>query len=82
MILTIFYDSTFLYPLSVLQLLYTHSVVTLSIHEVGSTLLHDFLAQTIEKFPNFMESKGLQELTTEIFHFYFTCSIFNDAVRD
>jgi hypothetical protein len=29
-----------------------------------------------------MESKGLQEYTTEFFYFHFTCSLFNDAVRN
>jgi len=68
MVLTTCYDSSFLYILRALKLLYTHSVATLSLlHEVGSMLLHDSLAQSVKKFPPFMESKSLQEHTKDFF---------------
>jgi len=68
MVLTICYDSSFLYFLRALKLLYTHFVATLILlYEVGSMLLHDSLAQSAKKFSPFMESKSLQEHTKDFF---------------
>jgi hypothetical protein len=70
MVLTVCYNNTFLYPLRVLKLLYTHSVVTLSLlHAVGSMFLQDSRARSNKKFPLLMGSKSMKELTTNLFLF-------------
>ena len=64
----------FFYFLRALKFLYTHSVAALSLlHEVGSMLLQDCLAQSVKKFLPLMESERLREHTKELFFFYFTC---------